>query len=186
MSRIDGLVTELIKEIGEDPEREGLRLTPGRFRRSMEFLTRGYHEDPEKSLDGGVFDESYNEMLLVKDIDFYSLCEHHLLPFFGVAHVAYVPDGCIVGLSKVARLVEVYSRRLQLQERLTQQIASALQRVLKPRGVAVVLEARHLCMMMRGVQKQNSYAISSAMLGEFESDPKTRSELMQLIQHRRP
>ncbi len=185
MSQIDALITGILKEIGEDPNREGLMRTPERYRKTLEFLTRGYREDPHKILNGAMFEESYNEMLLVKDIDFYSLCEHHLLPFFGVAHVAYVPDGRIVGLSKVARLVEVYSRRLQVQERLTQQIASELQQVLKPRGVAVVLEAQHLCMMMRGVQKQNSYAISSAMLGEFESDPKTRSELMQLIHHRR-
>ncbi len=186
MSHIDDLIAGLLKEIGEDPEREGLRRTPVRFRRALEFLTHGYQQDPQKILDGAVFEESYNEMLLVKDIDFYSLCEHHMLPFFGVAHVAYIPDGRIVGLSKVARLVEVYSRRLQVQERLTQQIASQLQQALKPRGVAVVLEAQHLCMMMRGVQKQNSYAITSAMLGEFETDPKTRSEFMQLIHHRRP
>lgn len=186
MSLIEDLVAGLLKEIGEDPEREGLLRTPRRFRQALEFLTHGYREDPHKILNGAVFEESYNEMLLVKDIDFFSLCEHHILPFFGVAHVAYVPDGRIVGLSKVARLVEVCSRRLQVQERLTQQIAAELQEVLRPRGVAVVLEARHLCMMMRGVQKQNSYAITSAMLGEFESDPKTRSEFMQLIHHRRP
>ena len=185
MSHIDDLIAGLLKEIGEDPEREGLRRTPVRFRRALEFLTQGYQQDPHKVLDGAVFEESYNEMLLVKDIDFYSLCEHHVLPFFGVAHVAYIPDGRIVGLSKVARLVEVFSRRLQVQERLTQQIASQLQQALKPRGVAVVLEAQHLCMMMRGVQKQNSYAITSAMLGAFETDPKTRSEFMQLIHHRR-
>jgi GTP cyclohydrolase I len=132
-----------------------------------------------------VFEESYNEMLIVKDIDFYSLCEHHLLPFFGRAHVAYIPDGRIAGLSKIARLVEMYSRRLQVQERLTNEIAAVIEKVLQPRGVAVVLEAQHLCMMMRGIQKQNSYAISSAMLGEFESDPKTRSEFMALLHHRR-
>ena len=185
MSRIDELVVSLLEEIGEDPAREGLRRTPRRFRGALEFLTRGYHEEPRKILEGAVFEESYNEMLLVKDIDFYSLCEHHLLPFFGMAHVAYVPDGRIMGLSKVARLVEVYSRRLQVQERLTQEIAAELQEVLKPRGVAVVLEAQHLCMMMRGVQKQSSYAITSAMLGEFQADPKTRSEFMQLIHHKR-
>ena len=186
MSQIDALITGILKEIGEDPHREGLVHTPARYRKALEFLTRGYREDPRKILSGATFKEAYNEMLLVKDIDFFSLCEHHLLPFFGVAHVAYVPDGHIVGLSKVARLVEVYSRRLQVQERLTQQIAAELQDALKPRGVAVVLEAQHLCMMMRGVEKQNSYAITSAMLGEFESDPKTRSEFMQLIHHRRP
>ncbi len=185
MSQIDALITGILKEIGEDPNREGLVRTPERYRKALEFLTRGYRQDPHKILNGAMFEESYNEMLLVKDIEFFSLCEHHLLPFFGVAHVAYVPDGHIVGLSKVARLVEVYSRRLQVQERLTQQIAAQLQDVLKPRGVAVVLEAQHLCMMMRGVEKQSSCAITSAMLGEFESDPKTRSEFMQLIHHRR-
>jgi GTP cyclohydrolase I len=185
MSQIDALITGILKEIGEDPNREGLVRTPERYRKTLEFLTRGYREDPHKILNGAMFEESYNEMLLVKDIEFFSLCEHHLLPFFGVAHVAYVPDGHIVGLSKVARLVEVYSRRLQVQERLTQQVAAELQDVLKPRGVAVVLEAQHLCMMMRGVEKQSSSAITSAMLGEFESDPKTRSEFMQLIHHRR-
>jgi GTP cyclohydrolase I len=185
MSLIEQMVKSLLKEIGESPDREGLEKTPERFRRAMEYLTQGYAEDPHRILNGALFEESYNEMLIVKDIDFYSLCEHHLLPFFGKAHVAYVPDGRIVGLSKLARLVEVYSRRLQVQERLTQQIATEIQKVLKPRGVAVVIEAQHLCMMMRGVQKQNSYAISSAMLGEFESDLKTRSEFMQLIHHRR-
>jgi GTP cyclohydrolase I len=184
MSRIESLVEEVLKEIGEDPSREGLRRTPGRVARALEYLTLGYGEDPYRILNEAVFEESYNEMLMVKDIDFYSLCEHHLLPFFGRAHVAYIPDGRIVGLSKVARLVEMYSRRLQVQERLTQEIAAVIQEVLEPKGVAVVLEAQHLCMMMRGVQKQNSYAISSAMLGEFDADPKTRSEFMQLLRHR--
>jgi GTP cyclohydrolase I len=150
--------------------------------RALEFLTQGYQLDPQKILNDAVFEESYNEMLIVRDIDFYSLCEHHLLPFFGRAHVAYVPNGRIVGLSKIARLVEMYSRRLQVQERLTNEIARVIEKVLQPRGVAVIIEARHLCMMMRGVQKQNSYAISSAMIGEFESDPKTRAEFVQLIQ----
>jgi GTP cyclohydrolase I len=181
MSKIEGLIEQLLQEIGEEPGRQGLQRTPGRVARSFEFLTQGYQLDPQKILNDAVFEESYNEMLIVKDIDFYSLCEHHLLPFFGRAHVAYIPNGRIVGLSKIARLVEMYSRRLQVQERLTNQIAKVIEKVLQPRGVAVIIEAQHLCMMMRGVQKQNSYAISSAMIGEFESDPKTRGEFMQLI-----
>jgi GTP cyclohydrolase I len=184
MTRTEELVAALLKEIGEDPGREGLERTPGRVARALEFMTTGYAEDPRQILMQAVFDESYDEMLLVRDIDFYSMCEHHVLPFFGRAHVAYVPRGRIVGLSKLARVVEVFSRRLQVQERLTNQIAAAIQDVLNPKGVAVVMEAQHLCMMMRGVQKQNSRAITSAMLGEFESDPKTRSEFMQLIRHR--
>ena len=185
MSRIEALIEELLREIGEDPERQGLVRTPGRVARSFEFLTQGYQLDPQKILNDAVFEESYNEMVIVKDIDFYSLCEHHLLPFFGRAHVAYVPNGRIVGLSKIARLVEMYSRRLQVQERLTNQIARVIEKVLQPRGVAVIIEAQHLCMMMRGVQKQNSYAISSAMVGEFESDPKTRAEFVQLTRRNR-
>jgi GTP cyclohydrolase I len=184
MSRIEQLIEALLKELGEDPARQGLEKTPARLERSLSFLTAGYAQDPNAILSQAVFEESYDEMLIVKDIDFYSLCEHHLLPFFGRAHVAYVPDGRIVGLSKLARVVEVYSRRLQVQERLTNEIANAIQRVLEPKGVAVVLEARHLCMMMRGVQKQNSVAITSAMLGEFQQDQKTRSEFMQLIRQR--
>jgi GTP cyclohydrolase IA len=186
MSRAEAIVEELLEEIGEDPKREGLRRTPGRVARSLEFLTQGYRLDPQKILNDAVFEESYNEMLIVRDIDFYSLCEHHMLPFFGRAHVAYIPNGKIVGLSKIARLVEMYSRRLQVQERLTNQIAHVIEEVLQPRGVAVILEAQHLCMMMRGVQKQNSYAISSAMLGGFQSDEKTRGEFVQLIRRREP
>jgi GTP cyclohydrolase I len=181
MSRIESLIEELLRELGEDPRREGLLRTPGRVGRAFEFITQGYSQDPQKILNDAVFEESYNEMVIVKDIDFFSLCEHHMLPFFGRAHVAYVPNGRIVGLSKIARLVEMYSRRLQVQERLTNEIAHVIEKVLQPRGVAVILEAQHLCMMMRGVQKQNSYAISSAMLGEFESDPKTRGEFVQLV-----
>ena len=181
MSKVEGLIEALLREIGEDPGRHGLLRTPGRVARSLEFLTQGYQLDPQKILNDAVFEESYNEMLIVRDIDFYSLCEHHLLPFFGRAHVAYVPNGRIVGLSKIARLVEMYSRRLQVQERLTNEIARVIEKVLQPRGVAVIIEAQHLCMMMRGVQKQNSSAISSAMIGEFESDPKTRAEFVQLI-----
>jgi len=185
VSRTESLIEEILKRIGEDPGRDGLLRTPSRVARALEFLTAGYAADPLQILNEALFDESYNEMLIVKDIDFYSLCEHHMLPFFGKAHVAYVPDGRIVGLSKIARLVEMYSRRLQVQERLTNEIANVIDRVLRPKGVAVVIEAQHLCMMMRGIQKQNSYAISSAMVGEFESDPKTRSEFMQLIRHQR-
>jgi GTP cyclohydrolase I len=185
MSRLESLVEEILKEIGEDAARVGLRRTPARVSQALQFLTAGYAADPHQILNEAVFEESYDEMLIVKDIDFYSLCEHHLLPFFGRAHIAYIPDGRIVGLSKVARLVEMYSRRLQVQERLTNEIGAVIEKVLQPKGVAVVLEAQHLCMMMRGIQKQNSYAISSAMLGEFESDPKTRSEFMELLRHRR-
>ena len=183
MSRLPELIEELLKEIGEDPGREGLRRTPDRVTRALRYFTEGYAKDPAEVLNGAIYEESYDEMLIVKDIDFFSLCEHHLLPFFGRAHVAYVPDGRIVGLSKLCRLVEMFSRRLQVQERLTNDIAKVIDTMLRPKGVAVVVEAQHLCMMMRGVQKQNSYAITSAMLGEFESDPKTRSELMELLRH---
>jgi len=185
VKQLESLVEALLKEIGEDAGREGLQKTPARVARALAFLTAGYHQDPHAVLSQAVFEESYDEMLIVKDIDFYSLCEHHMLPFFGRAHVAYVPNGRIVGLSKLARLVELYSRRLQVQERLTKEIAASIDRVLQPKGVAVVLEAQHLCMMMRGVQKQNSFAISSAMIGEFKDDPKTRAEFMQLIHHAR-
>jgi GTP cyclohydrolase IA len=152
--------------------------------RALDFLTSGSRQDPRAVLNQAVFEEECNEMVLLRDIDFYSMCEHHILPFFGRAHVAYVPDGRIVGLSKLARIVDMMSRKLQVQERLTNEIAEALDAVLRPKGVAVVLEAQHLCMQMRGVQKQNTYAITSAMLGEFESDPKTRAEFMQLIRHK--
>ncbi len=185
MSQLEGLVEALLKELGEDPSREGLQCTPSRVAASLQFLTSGYHLDPRVVLNEAIFEEDYNEMVIVKDIDFYSLCEHHLLPFFGRAHVAYVPDGRIVGLSKLARMVEMFSRRLQVQERLTNAVARVIQEVLQPRGVGVVIEGQHLCMMMRGVQKQNSYAITSAMLGEFESDPKTRSEFIQLLRQGR-
>ena len=184
--RIEDLVTVLLKEIGEDPGRQGLVGTPERVSRSFEFLTQGYAQDPHNALKRAIFNEDTNEMVIVRDIDFYSLCEHHLLPFFGRAHVAYVPAGRVVGLSKIPRLIDVYARRLQIQERLTNEIAAALDQALKPKGVAVVLEAHHLCMMMRGVQKQNAYAVSSAMLGEFESDPKTRSEFIQLLSRGKP
>jgi GTP cyclohydrolase I len=185
MGVMEGLIEGVLKELGEEPAREGLRRTPHRVARSLEFLTQGYAQDPIDVLNNAVFHEDYDEMVLVKDIDFYSLCEHHMLPFFGRAHVAYVPAGRIVGLSKLGRVVDVFARRLQVQERLTNQIAAVIQEVLEPKGVAVVLEAQHLCMLMRGVQQQNSYAITSAMLGEFESDEKTRSEFLGLVRQRR-
>lgn len=184
MGRIEGLIESLLKELGEDPGREGLKRTPARVAAALDFLTSGSRQDPRAILNQAVFEEQCNEMVLLRDIDFYSMCEHHILPFFGRAHVAYVPDGRIVGLSKLARIVDMMARKLQVQERLTNEIAEALDAVLRPKGVAVVLEAQHLCMQMRGVQKQNTYAITSAMLGEFESDPKTRAEFMQLIRQK--
>ncbi len=169
--------------LGEDPEREGLSKTPIRVAKAWRFLTQGYEQDAKAILQSAVFNEHYDEMVLVKNIDFYSLCEHHVLPFFGKAHVAYIPDGRIVGLSKLPRVVEVFARRLQVQERLTVQIRDALQEVLKPRGVAVVLEAQHMCVAMRGVQKLNSITTTSAVSGAFESNSKTRAEFMRLIGH---
>ena len=179
--RAQGLVKDLLKELGEDPKREGLVKTPARVARMYEFLTKGYHEDVRQVLNDAVFAERYNEMVIVKDIDFYSLCEHHLVPFYGKCHIAYIPNGKIVGLSKLPRVVEVFARRLQVQERLTQQIADTLFKYLKPQGVGVVIEARHLCMMMRGVEKQNSVATTSAMLGTFRHDVKTRTEFLTLL-----
>ncbi|AAM72018.1 MAG TPA: GTP cyclohydrolase I FolE [Chlorobaculum sp.] len=174
-------VYSLLKGVGEDPEREGLLLTPERVAKSLRFLTKGYRQDPEQLLKKAVFTESYDEMVLVKDIDIYSMCEHHMLPFFGKAHVAYIPDGKIVGLSKIPRVVEVFARRLQVQERLTQQIRDAIQNVLNPRGVAVVIEATHMCMVMRGVEKQNAVTTTSAMSGDFMTSQSTRSEFLRLI-----
>jgi GTP cyclohydrolase I len=179
--RAQGLVKDLLKELGEDPKREGLVKTPARVAKMYEFLTKGYHEDVRQVLNDAVFAERYNEMVIVKDIDFYSLCEHHLVPFYGKCHIAYIPNGKIVGLSKLPRIVEVFARRLQVQERLTQQIADTLFKYLKPQGVGVVIEARHLCMMMRGVEKQNSVATTSAMLGTFRHDVKTRTEFLTLL-----
>ncbi len=178
----EDLVERLLARIGEDPHRKGLQRTPARVARSLEFMTSGYTQKVEDVLNGAIFEsEGYNEMVVVKDIDFYSLCEHHMLPFFGKAHIAYLPDKQIVGLSKLARLVEMFSRRLQVQERMTQQIATSIEEHLRPLGVGVVLEGYHLCMMMRGIQKQNSKAVTSAMRGCMLSDPRTRSEFLQLV-----
>jgi GTP cyclohydrolase I len=178
----EGLVRELLKSIGEDPSREGLLETPSRVAKAYDFLMKGYEEDIKEVLNEAIFKERYSEMVIVKDIDFFSMCEHHMLPFFGKAHVAYIPRGRILGLSKVPRIVEVFSRRLQVQERLTQQIADTLFNALRPEGVGVVIEARHMCMMMRGVEKQNSLATTSAMLGVFRDDMRTRQEFLHLIE----
>ena len=178
------LVRALLAELGEDPMRDGLTHTPERVERSLKFLTSGYESDVKTVLNGALFDVDYSEMVIVKDIDFYSLCEHHLLPFFGKCHVAYVPRDKVIGLSKIPRLVEMFSRRLQVQERLTNQIADTIRVTLKPLGVAVVLEATHLCMSMRGVQKQNSTAVTSAMLGVLRDDARTRMEFLELIRNR--
>jgi GTP cyclohydrolase I len=179
------LVESLLKELGEDPGRDGLQRTPARVAEAMRFFTSGYGQDPTAILNNALFDVSYDEMVMVKDIDFYSLCEHHMLPFFGRIHVAYVPNGRVVGLSKIPRMVEMFSRRLQVQERLTTQIAETLEKVLEPKGVAVVGEAIHLCMMMRGVEQRNTSAVTSSMRGAFKNDPKTRAEFMDLIRHKR-
>ena len=181
-NEVESVVRGLLEMMGEDPKREGLARTPQRYARAMQFLTSGYRVELSKLLNGAVFDEKYSEMVIVKDIDFFSLCEHHLLPFFGKAHVAYIPNGKIVGLSKIPRVVEAFARRLQVQERLTQQIGDTLFQFLNPQGVGVVIEARHMCMMMRGVEKQNSLATTSAMLGTFRSDVKTRQEFLHLIE----
>ena len=180
----EDLVQEMLVRLGEDPQREGLQLTPERVRKSLEFLTRGYTEDPDTLLKGALFTVDYDEMVIVKDIEMFSLCEHHMLPFFGKVHVAYIPNGKVMGLSKVPRLVELFSRRLQIQERLTTQIAETIQRVIEPQGVGVVVEARHLCMMMRGVEKQNSVMITSSVLGTFRESTATREEFLALIGNR--
>ena len=182
---IEPLIESLLKELGEDPGRDGLVRTPKRFAEAVRFFTEGYRGDPHKILNNALFDVEYDEMVIVKDIEFFSLCEHHLLPFFGRAHVAYIPNGKVVGLSKIPRLVEMFARRLQVQERLTTEVAETLENVLHPKGVAVVVEAIHLCMMMRGVESPNASAITSSIRGEFERDPKTRSELLDLIRRRR-
>ena len=182
--KVKDLVKTLLTEIGEDTEREGLLSTPVRVAKAYEFLTRGYHQDIGEVLNKAIFNERYDEMVLVKNIDFYSMCEHHLLPFYGKVHVAYIPNGKIVGLSKIPRIVEVFSRRLQVQERMTQQIADTIEKYLQPIGVAVVAEAFHMCMMMRGVEKQNSSATTSAMHGVFQDDARTRMEFLDLISHK--
>lgn len=177
-------VRKLLTELGEDPEREGLRNTPRRVEKAMKFLTSGYQADVDGIINDALFTVDYNEMVIVKDIDFYSLCEHHLLPFFGKCHIAYIPDGRVIGLSKIPRLVDVFARRLQLQERLTSQIAETILAKITPKGVAVVVEGTHLCMSMRGVEKQNSFAVTSAMHGIFRDNARTRMEFLELI--RRP
>src|SRR5689334_7262319 len=178
------LVRQLLAELGEDPSREGLLDTPKRVEKALRFLTSGYTADLDSVLNNALFTVDYNEMVIVKDIDFYSLCEHHLLPFFGRCHIAYIPNGKVIGLSKIPRLVEVFARRLQIQERMTNEIAETIRETIKPLGVGVVIEATHLCMAMRGVEKQNSFAITSAMLGGFRTDARTRMEFLELI--RRP
>ncbi|MDP3981235.1 MAG: GTP cyclohydrolase I FolE [Chlamydiota bacterium] len=179
-------IKDILTYIGEDPQREGLLKTPDRVESAYQFLTKGYRENPQTILNKAIFTENYDEMVLIKDIEIFSLCEHHLLPFYGKCHVAYLPNGKILGLSKIARLVEVFARRLQVQERLTTQIANALNDALSPLGVGVVIEAMHLCMAMRGVEKQHSSAITSSMLGKFRSDRATRMEFLNLIHLNRP
>lgn len=181
-TRFESAVRDMLALVGEDPSREGLLKTPERVERAMRWLTRGYELDAADVIGDALFEEDHQNMVVVRDIEFYSMCEHHMLPFFGRAHVAYIPDGRIVGLSKVARVVDVFARRLQVQERLTDQIAQALEDALRPRGVGVVLEASHFCMMMRGVEKQNSRTLTSALRGVFREDASTRSEFLRLVQ----
>jgi len=178
------LTREMLIKLGEDPEREGLARTPERMAQALEFLTKGYQEDPQEILKGALFTEEYDEMVIVKDVEMFSLCEHHLLPFFGKVHVAYIPNGKVIGLSKIPRLIDVFARRLQVQERLTMQIAECIQQAISPEGVGVVVEARHLCMMMRGVEKQHSSAVTSSMLGAFRNEENTRQEFLSLIRAR--
>ncbi|MGD0697166.1 MAG: GTP cyclohydrolase I FolE [Terriglobia bacterium] len=178
---IAAAVTTILRELGEDPERDGLLKSPARIARSLRYLTRGYHQDADKILNGALFDVAYDEMVIVKDIEVFSLCEHHLLPFFGRCHVAYLPGDRVIGLSKIPRLVDAFARRLQVQERLTTQIAETIMEKIKPQGVGVVIEAKHLCMIMRGVEKQNSVAVTSAMLGVFRDCDQTRAEFLRLV-----
>ena len=187
MARGDGLadhVRDMLRALGEDPDREGLQKTPERVQKALTFLTQGYERDPKAVVNEALFSVDYDEMVVVRDIDVFSLCEHHLLPFYGKAHVAYIPDGKVIGLSKLARLVDMYARRLQVQERLTVQVAETLEEVVRPRGVAVVIEALHFCMIMRGVEKQSSVAVTSCMRGAFREQPQTRDELLSLIRRK--
>ncbi len=181
VEKVKKLVTELLIEIGEDKEREGLIKTPERVAKAYEFLTSGYTSKVEDIVNDAIFEEGYDEMVIVKDIDFFSLCEHHILPFFGKFHIAYIPNGRVIGLSKIPRIVDAFSRKLQIQERLTNEIADKLNEIIKPKGVAVVAEGYHMCMMMRGVQKQNAFSSTSAMRGLFRSDARTRAEFLNLI-----
>ena len=180
-TEFQSLVEQILRAVGEDPKREGLLKTPERVEKSLKFLTSGYNIDVDKLVNDALYNENYNEMVIVKNIDVYSLCEHHMLPFFGKCHIAYLPQGKIIGLSKVPRLIDAYSRRLQVQERLTTEIAQCIQNIVKPAGVAVVIDAIHLCMSMRGVEKQNSYTTTSSMLGCFKDDARTRSEFLSLL-----
>ena len=181
MDSTEKIFEELIRKIGENPERDGLKETPRRVAELYKFLTRGYSENVDKIVNGAVYSEENNNMVIVKDIEFFSLCEHHLMPFFGKCHIAYIPNGKIIGLSKLPRIVDMFSRRLQVQERLTNQIANEINKILQPSGVAIVMDAAHLCMMMRGVEKQNSRAVTSTVLGIFRRDSRTRAEFMSLI-----
>jgi GTP cyclohydrolase IA len=181
---VEDLIRRLLAELGEDPSREGLVRTPQRMERALKFLTSGYNANVDAILNGALFTVDYNEMVIVKDIDFYSLCEHHMLPFFGKCHVAYIPRRHVIGLSKIPRLVDVFARRLQIQERMTNQIAQTILEKINPLGVAVVCEGTHLCMSMRGVEKQNSFAVTSAMLGAFRDNARTRMEFLELIKHK--
>lgn len=174
-------VRNILRELGEDPEREGLKATPSRVEKSLRYLTRGYSQDLESVIHGAVFHEPCDDMVIVRDIEFYSMCEHHMLPFFGKCHIGYIPNGSVLGVSKLARVVDMFARRFQIQERLCRQIADAIQSVLKPQGVGVVMEAQHLCMLMRGVQKQDSFMTTSAMLGSFRKETSTRAEFLKLI-----
>ena len=181
---LEGAVHTMLRELGEDPQRDGLLRTPGRVARSLRFLTSGYHQELDKIFNGALFPVAYDEMVIVKDIEVFSLCEHHLLPFFGKCHVAYIPNQKVIGLSKIPRVVDVFAKRLQIQERLTKQIAEALMERIKPQGVGVIIEARHLCMIMRGVEKQNSVAVTSHMIGAFRKSELTRAEFLRLVRDR--
>ncbi len=176
------IIEKLLVKLGEDPKREGLARTPERVEKSLKFLTQGYEQDPVKTISSAIFEEKYDDMIIVRDIEIFSMCEHHMLPFFGRCHVAYIPNGKIVGLSKIPRMVDIFAKRLQVQERLTHQIAHTLYETIKPRGVGVVIEAKHMCMVMRGVEKQNSYATTSSMLGVFRKSLSTREEFLRLVQ----